>query len=285
MIETASIDMTGLHRLTDGLRWALIGAGRDGDAANIVADESSKLAMECADRVAKKDLAKEERKMKSDVRRAFLAGPEEAFPVAKRGGHNGITWLYAGENFLAGTATEDLRPDLTAAEMLKLKKTLPSRPGLAWPKIGVHGKQSVVKMNRIVVRRSEREKLYELIRSRFGRMKATFARSGFEIAKSIGKTVRVPAWISRHFEDMRLPAGYEIGSNPERPFVEFSSRAPGIEKQHKKIAAAVKVREAKMRKHLDRILTGYANDTKNGGAPRRHATDVDADYELFFGAE
>ena len=268
MIQAASIDLRGLDQMIGGLQNAFIARGRDGDASNILYDEASKLAAECAGLVGGKTLAKGQKKVAKDIGAFFHKGPDKIFEQSKRGGGEGIIWLMAGPNFLAGAVKEDFQPSISVDAMRKSMRNRPRR-GPLWKRNGSHGKQAVMISTRILTSQDRIEALKNKINARLGRMKATFAKSSQAIAKAIGKNVLVPKWIARHFGES-LPSGSALGTNPEQPSVEFFSAAPGVEKQAPLITKAIRRREHKIRSRIDRVLFGYAQDIHHGQMPKRN---------------
>lgn len=270
---TVEIDVSGVAELMRGIQNALVGIGGDGDATKLVRSESRLLAQEISQELGPRTVDKGIRKIKRDVGK-HMAAPMIFQDTSKINGTNDIDWLSAGKNFLTGTAKANnlLSADVdTAYAALRAdQQSKPEGRGLRYGILGKRGRKTVTTIDRLVVSKGVFKALIERLSQRVGRRRATFAETADKLEPDKSKA---PAWVKKHFgtqddRTMLNPAGL---SNAADPVVEFGSSAPGITDAVSAdfIRKAVKVREKKMLKKLDLILSGYAHQANAGKRPTK----------------
>ncbi len=268
----AGVDISGYDRFRRMLINGLVGTGQDGDlVAGVLIPEVRQLSAECGAAVGAKTLAKAERRANADIRERFMAGPETAFPIAQRGGGNGMTWLYAGPDFLVGARNENVRLDLTADQMRGLMKTTPPFTGNSWLRIGKRGKQNVMMMNRLVVKRGERKRLLEIITNRLGLIKAKLSTASHELGYK-----NVPAWIARHYSAVKADGTGIFNFDraaADDVAITFGGKAPGLETNHfitGKLKGVVEHRKQVILAKTEKLLAGYAYNWNTGAVFKPH---------------
>lgn len=265
MIQVKSIDVHGVEFMLNGLKHALIGTGKDGDASKLVADETRLLSMEIAKQMSPKSQAVGERNVKRDVGR-FIASHEDSEDTQFEGSGD-IRWISAGPKFLTGISPDDdWRHADNAAGMTLLQVERNNPRGDRYISLGVRGNQSVRRLNRPVVTPLVKFNLQRILASHIGRLKASWA----ETAEKHGQK-NIPAWIRRHFPTPKNTT--RDFANPESPAIEFGSSSPGIGKFKSQISRALKNREAKLRIRIKQALFGYAHDSKHGKTIHRHVKE------------
>lgn len=267
MNPTVMIDLSGLNGQLLALQDALVGAGQDGDLSTVIKGEGRLLAMEVSTQLGPKEKARGEAKVYQAVKQTFAPGPETVFEASKRngrGGDSGLTWLYAGPDFLVGVPMENLQPGLSATQAREQQRGLNQKvSGNAWTKIGRRGKQAVMKWNRIILNRAAFDRLVRDKNTRVGRMRATFAYAAHLLGQS-----RIPGWISRHFDKVAADGAalYDATKLNDRtaPALAFGSRVPGIENFQEQIDRAVDNRFAKLTVRIAGLIQNYSADWKAG---------------------
>lgn len=270
MIAVQSIDMRGLERLIGDVQGALLAAGEDGDAAQLVKQTGKLLAQDIGRSLSPKSQADQNRRIESDIRSVFRPMPPHIFPEENRGGDSGTTWLYAGPNYIVGVANEDFFPDAQESAVTRLLHT--EKRGKAWSSPGYRRNsiQHTWILDRIVIKRQQYNALRQRVKGRVGRLKASFFKT-FERLGGKG----VPGWISKHFGSIdNISTCHDEGlKSRDFPTLEFGSSAPGISRFVEVVHNAVEVRKHKMVERLKLILSGYARDVSHRIRPRKHAHD------------
>jgi len=267
METLAVIDLSGLNGQLQDLQDALIGAGQDGDLVTIVKDEGRLLAWEISKQLGPQEKSRGEAKVYQDAKRTYAPGPLQAFPQSKRngaGGDSGLSWLYAGPEFLVGAEQENIQPNLTATAMRQAQAANKARiKGKAWLDIGRRGKQAVLKWNRIIVTRGAFDSFVRSKNARVGRMRATFAYAAHMLGQG-----RIPGWISRHFQKVATDgrAIYDASKlqNKVAPSLQFGSGAPGIDNFTEMIENGVERRTHLLSAKIGAIIASYSADWKAG---------------------
>jgi len=262
---TADVDIRGFNRFVSGLQNALIGTGQEGALFDVVKSEVKQLSLEISRELGPRTLAIGEKRISRDIRGTFAPGPVPAFSGRQRGGDKGINWLFAGPTFLIGTKSDDPYPEPGAmTEALRFDLNHGGR-GKKIISLGVRGKQHVRLLNRWVVANERIEQLMRRLALRIGRLRASFALA----AKQLGFD-RVPVWISRHFDAVRLQGigifRYHIEGN-EVKAIEFGSRAPGVvsnERIQRHIHNAIQARRYAVNAKMNAVLGGYTYDWNTG---------------------
>lgn len=262
---TADVDVSQLGFLLNGIRHALIGTGHNGDLTELTKDETRLLAVELSNQVGPSALAKGEAKVQKDVNH-FLVAPYENLIGGQRDG-DGITWISAGPKFLTGVRNVDYFRETANQGMITFlyRQAKEQDRGTKYVSLGKRGAQHVQLINRTVVSRGAREALALELATHVGRQKASF----METAISLGHK-GVPQWVRRHIPSPKAINDQSGLSNAESPSITFGSSSRGISKMGDRVKRAVRNRAAKMKKKLEGILFGYAQDVRSRKHPRKH---------------
>lgn len=163
-----------------------------------------------------------------------------------------MRWLAAGPQFLLGTDAANFQPEMSVEQAANIyfEKTKANKFGPSYVRAGRRGKQHVMKLNRIVIRRGTLRSLQKIITEGFGKLKASFAVGWDEL----GVKGRLPAWVKRHIQKSKSNGRGQVIVNLKstRPSVTIISRANGCtgEKSLAVIKGAVRYRSAAMLKDL-----------------------------------
>ncbi|MDE2099882.1 MAG: hypothetical protein KGL39_21695 [Patescibacteria group bacterium] len=257
--------MSGLSSLINGLRHALIGTGGKGDLAQIVKDESRRLAKEIGQPPTRSQQKKLESKIGMDIGRVFMSPGNNNLEGPSKG--SGVTWLYAGPNFLAG-ATDDrmlagkVSMSGNAAEgILRLSRGKGFTLGPKYIDAGIIKQtgQHAMLSNRFIILKGAIKSLKAKLGARVGSRDASF----MEVAKTLGDN-SIPTKSSKHF-----PTGHSItmvGSlNTDSPTIVFGSDSKGVAGLKRKVEQSIKIREQKIRWRIKRLLSGYADSANLTG--------------------
>jgi hypothetical protein len=263
----SSIELTMFNARIAELQEALVGAGEDGDLSTSIKGEGRLLAWEISTELGPRKKENGEHKVYLDAKKTFFPEPTKTFPENKRngkGGDSGLSWLYAGPDFIVGVPQENFQMGISESAMRDQHKSLAEKvSGKAWSKIGKRGKQSVMKLNRIIVKREAFNRFIKSKQTRVGRMRATFAYAAY----MLGQT-RIPAWVSRHFDKVSADgrAIYDQSKLNDKvsPSLTFGSGAPGIENFEPMIESAVETRLHKLTAKIQDIIHGYSKDWMAG---------------------
>ena len=174
------------------------------------------------------------------------------FTGRKTGTQEDFQWLFAyqkGESsFLVGADSQDIIGDKSADLRPILYDQQNRLRGVKWQDLGERtiktpglrerhkpwrGRQHAIKINRKIVSRAAYERLVRVIQKQLGQLRASFART----AEAFNARKRIQGWVSSQigetvwngksiFNDAGL-------NHPTEPFVEFGSRAKGVESNPK----------------------------------------------------
>jgi hypothetical protein len=252
------IDLSGVGRLISGISNALIGTGGKGDLADVVVDETRLLAQECGSAPTKSQRSRIDRSIGGDIGKVFMRKPAKPF-TGKKKGSGDITWLYAGPGFLVGANKDRIMSGSQPSAMKPILRTahnrLPRQKFLDAGRIE-GGSQHAMLVQRFLAPVSAIKKLARELKKRVGKRDASFA----ETSEKLGG--KVPAGSANHF-----PTGKNI-TDPhiigDSPSITFGSKAVGVSGLAPKVQKSVKVREKKMARKLNLILTGYARQNSSG---------------------
>ena len=261
---TMTADLTGLNHSMSELV-AVLGK----DSRELVRVESGQMAWRIAQQFGPKTASGGTKRIEKDIRRHLTIKPVRENIKSIHQGTGDIKWLYAGHDFVAGIQRENDMKSAAAAEAMRVYyKEKAKAPVNAWSKVGTRGKQNVMISNRVRVSRAAFAEVLRAIKANVGQAKSSFA---FTTAKTTNK--RIPTWISRHFPtSARGKALFTDGTKTgSMPFVEFGSRAKGVESNPRMIAAiqsGVNQTVAILRTKVEKLLNGYAYDFKTGAVFR-----------------
>jgi hypothetical protein len=250
------------------------------DAAELLCDETARLAEECAKQLSLRSVRKKGG-LDKDIRSVFAPMPKHLLPEKNRNG-KGMTWISAGPESVVGVKPWRFHDTDSAQDMMKLfyksKGTLPEERKV---ELGVHGeshlynykakkyfgKQRVYELQRVVVRKSALREFRNNLRARYGRLEASFAKTAKLLRGSTSRLVK--AYIAKHLNGEALPNITDLTglANKISPRMEFGSFAPGVEGFEGEIQDACDVRVEKMEKRGQRILNAYAKQISAGQIP------------------
>ena len=286
MSET-TYDMRELTGLISSLWFAIAGSGAEhGDMQSILKTEAGQLAWEISEQIGPKTLAEGNRKLEKDMRRTFFplsagwdpaqASENATNPADRQGKTAGILWLFgykskkSGGYFLVGAHTRDIVGNGTNLKPILYGDN--SRRGAAWGRVGGRGHQGVIILNRKIVTPGAYASLAASIRKQFGQMRASFARTAMELVPK----KRIPAWVAAQIQ-ASVANGKSLfnitGLNhPTEPFIEFGSRARGVESNPKiaeKIHNSTKARMKIVADKLKNVIDGYKYQWDTGQCYRQ----------------
>lgn len=203
---------------------------------------------------APRNLARAKKLAEREVKQVFRAAPPQVFVGDKRG-HGRMVWLYAHPRALTGVATEDFQTGIGPDEMKEAFYLQKFKRGIAWRESGTRGKQHVLWLNRIVVRRMAA--FIKKLRDRFGLLKASWA-VGWDVLNVAG---RLPDWVRKHVRSGEARGVLVNGlANAERPFLNMISTANGVERRASLVAIRLAVRRRQVA--MLRDIRYYLDGTK-----------------------
>lgn len=219
----------------------------------VVKDQAGLLMAELVRQEGPKDLATLERNIDRDVKKKFATMPAGALTASHRQG-KGFVWLLASPYSLTGVKPERFKLEANADSLKKLYYT-EELAKQKYSKIGRRGKQAVVELNRIVVRKGVLQQFKKLLKSAGGKLKASWALAWPTLQP---KGRRPPKWVMRHVGG-KAKGGFINGLGfPGKATFTLISRATGVEQPHSKIAVnkALTTRFHKMSADIKLYLKG-----------------------------
>lgn len=270
----ATIDQRGLDSVLNSVRDALVGTG--GDASNITKDESRLLALGIMNVAQPKDKKKTAARIDSSIRQRFANLNEQYFPTGKVDS-DGIAWYRSDSRFLYGVS-EDLDMRKSSADRLLdiyyqakvvggktrlVKDFNPPRPS---------GQKKAI-LAKVLTSKASMNRLVAMAKLAIGKLPASWLAT----ARQISPSANAPEWIARHLKGSKTTKSITdlTGlSNANNPSVTFGSSAKGVGRFGRSVQFAVNLRAKKLAYRLDLILSGYAEDVKNGIKAQRHANKV-----------
>lgn len=287
---TFSQDATRLTQQVSTLKAWLMGTGAtDGQCKDMLKTEAGLLAWEISEQLGPRTLPEGKEKVEKDVSRVFfpLSDKVPFFTGRKTGTQADFQWLFAygggggKPSFLVGADSADIIGDRSADLRKILYDPAKQNRGERWRDLGERtintrglrerhkpwrGAQHAIKINRVVVSTAAYKRLIKSIQDALGQLRASFART----AEALNARKRIPAWITKQigetvwngksiFNDAGL-------NHPTEPFIEFGSRAKGVESNPvivEKIHAAFRARSFILQKKIKDLARGarYVWDT------------------------
>jgi hypothetical protein len=178
-----------------------------------------------------------------------------------------FTWLYASTFAVVGINDEDNQTSASASDALEMlrgsQKAVPR--GTKYVEIGTRGKQHLMRLNRTRVSRSAFAGARHAIADRFGKSKAAWAATAMEYLSR-----KFPQWIVNQVANVRANGKHvlnDAGLQNESPFIEFGSRAKGVE-SNPAIAAAInsgiRGSQETLKAKIQKLLAGYTYNWNTG---------------------
>lgn len=212
---------------------------------------------EISDAEPPKSLARAKDRANKQVSRAFYKKPSDTFlNGSTKQGHGDTAWLYAGgkgdSNFVVGIDRNNLQAKETLKDVLDVLKT--RQRGAAWEtrtnERGTHVK--IVK--KPMLTKTMFNKAVKWVQDRFGRLKASWAKSAAEN----GCGFEVPAFVQRHVHDAKGRGVVQLDQNNAVKSLTFISSADGVQSEAswKAIRGGIHGRAKKMAVDVKNILNG-----------------------------
>jgi hypothetical protein len=255
----------------------LVGAGGNGDLQTIVKNVGADLAMTISNSLGPKSKQKGESYIRRDAKSVFMDRPSQVIQEPKRGLKDMI-WFMATPKNVLGVEKQNWQMSIGVGGMQTVMRTTRksfrvgvsssvSRVG-ARPfatKLGTRGRQSVRRVERIVVQRGNVGDYVEAIsKNRVGRLRATFAYT----ASMLGKT-RISPWIKDKFASVSSDGAAifdqsKLNDNVA-PSLSFGGSAPGlIENFEGMVLEAIDRAADQLYQVTSAIIHGYAKDYESG---------------------
>lgn len=289
---TAEYDLSKLVKQISGLNGALLGAGAtDGDLQNLLRVEAGQLHADIAKSLGPKTKAKADERVLKDVKGVFFPiFPEvTVFGGDQRGHSADFQWLFAskkGPGYVVGADSEDIMPGLSAESMGEIYYRANHLRGRAWHDLGEqshvtqnksgslrqHYKasrtgQHAMKINRIIVQKSNFDALVKIIQKKSGELRASF----YAVARHYAPKVVVPGWIEPKMETVlaKGKAAYRDTLTPDNPqaFIESTFKAPGLSSNpriQRVIQGAMDHRAKIVFAKLKKVISGYKYSFETG---------------------
>lgn len=270
---TSTIDTRGLDFMLNGVKNALVGTG--GDVSELTKDESRLLALGIMKVAQPKDRRVTAARIAGSMWLKFGDLGESYSPKGKTGA-DGVEWYRSSSKFLYGVAEDK---DMRGA-------SIDSLAGIYYQaRKGDDGKTRVVSdfnpprpsgqkkavLQKVSIDKKDKARLYRFLVTAIGKLPASWLAT----AKQIDGSAAAPKWISRHLKggNKTTKSITDLSglNNVEHPSTTFGSKARGVNRFGRAVQFAVNLREKKMAWRLKLILSGYAQDVKNGIAVHRHA--------------
>jgi len=266
---TATIDQRGLDFMLNGVKNALVGTG--GDVSELCKDESRLLALGIMKVAQPKDRKKTSQRIESSIRSKFDSLYESFMPKGKTD-ENGIEWYRSDHNFLYGVGEDKVENSVDRlTEIYYQAKNINGKTRLVYDfnPARPSGQRKAV-LQKVTAKKSVINKVVAQAKLAIGKLPASW----YATAKQIDNAASAPQWISRHIKGNTTTKSITDLSglrNLDHPSAAFGSKAKGVGKFSRAVQFAVNLREKKLAWRLKLILSGYAQDVKNGIAAQRRA--------------
>lgn len=262
MDHDLTMDDSKFQRRLDELHAALVGAGKDGDAATIIEDEARKFLQTVINVTPPRSQAQGEAAVQSDVKAIFFPARFEFLDHIQHAFGDGVVrqWLTNAndEKYLLDWQNVKISPN---GEGMSEYHELQRNPETG--RVLKHGD----KENRaqgLWMARDAMAVSYDAFKffllkekSRVGMEKSGWAPA----YEAVGG--KLPEWIERH--EGRNLGGVENNLNRVgSPMIRVFNHAPGITAQFRILRAAFKTRRSAIEKRIRLIVSGYAKDIAAG---------------------
>ena len=287
MHPTATVDATRFNDQIARVHSALIGAGKMGDAATVVEDETRRFLKQVMRFTPPKSLAQGRKAVARDIRRAmtpvdpeFFTNPELKHRIRAILSQGYDTVTTTRTNFGSIKPSERQKAARTSA-FVALSGLIGNANG--WKKWKVrHFDRSLhtkARDNRGRVNRTKRvfvmeagahKKYVREVQSRVGLMKSGWAPA----LRSVGGAGEIPSWVARH---TRNPGFVVNNLGNSSPSVTVGNVAKGVGQIQHFVRGALNARVNAMRRNIRLILSDYSKDVAQGMRVTRKARRTGGD--------
>lgn len=251
------LDLSRFTAAMTSLRDALLGAGQDSLASDIVESEARRLVKQVVKLTPPKSQVQGQRTIEKELG-SFIAEVNDGF-LSEIGSRYGTTNIDVQLSHPTRGGVERLvwgRIDPTGEQLPRLHRAARNKRGKV-PRVGGYVKG--VWRARVVVPYGIKKPYIEKVKARVGRFKASWGAS----AVVLGLTVS--PWIRRHIAGNPKAVIADKGTlRGDFPFVKFGSRAPGVDRQTELVRSAIRTRTKTMRRRIVLILSNYSKSVKAG---------------------
>lgn len=256
-----------LNKRIDELRSTLIGQGRMGDAAQVIANESRLAVKQIIALTPPRSKAQGEAAIERDLEKIFTPVSDELLNViGSTHGLNSIdAWITTADDKPKHLNWRHIDPTGSGMESFhKANRNRRGRTRNLKPKMqGIWAAPYVVSF--------EDFKAYlAKVQARVGRRKAAWAKS----LKALGGTVA--GWIDRHTSTADGRTDNRL-NDQFRPSIAMASSAPGVADDKRIIDAVMKIRANAITKKIKSIIDGYSQDMAAGRSITRKEQPLMAD--------
>ncbi len=236
------VDTSVLDHKLDQLRSALVGAGRPGDAATILQDESRKLVKQVMGITPPKSLAQGRAAVERDIHRAETPFSTEGYKGKLKDRLDKLA--AAGDVAAINAILKNIKGRSANWRVMNFSRELHQTAR------GSRGRVISVK-NIFVLQVRELAKYVKSIQARVGLRK-----SGWLPALTV-LGGRAPAWVARHVSNAPGTAALQLTGM--MPGITISSHAAGVGEDRRLIQYAVNVRAKAMASRARMLVKDYAN--------------------------
>jgi hypothetical protein len=237
---TCRVDTSVLDAKLDQLRGALIGAGRPGDAATILADESRKLTKQIMGFTPPKNLAQGRVAVARDIHRAETPFSTEGYPSRLKARLDKLA--AAGDIIGINAILKNLRSKAGNWRVANFSKELHQNARGSRGRVHTAKKLFVLQVRELAKYVAEIQKRVGLRKS--GWLPALIALGG-----------KAPSWVARHVGN--APGRASVQLTGTSPGITMSSHAAGVGDDRRLIQSAVNVRAKAMASRARMLLSDY----------------------------
>ncbi len=235
------------------------------NSRTVVAKETGELIKTLVRLSPPTSLAKAKQKSEKDIRGVFRPMPDEIFTGHKADGK--LHWLYASPKALLGVEKKDFKPDLDVLAAARILGNDRGTRGKAYEELGeresnsgTYTHQNVMRLNRTVISKGTFKRLVAEIKSRFGRLRASWLVSVARGPIKLSGANLPPAWVTKHVDGAK--GNYVDGLGvPNFPRFTIISTATGVGKPSMAniIKAALMIRAKAMQVNATLFMKGRKN--------------------------
>lgn len=260
---TVEYDISGLVDKTSKMIGALFGNGSTiGECQKALMVETGQLAGRMGDAAGPSTISGGMKAIDKEIKGHLSIIPEINLTDDQQySSHGDFTWLYASPNALVGINDEDNFTKAGNEESLNVflsSRKLQPR-GNSYVEIGKRGKQRLMRINRVAVKRSQFNYVRKAMSDRVGQLRAAF----YRIAKRYVPSKRVPGWVAKKFEAVEANGKSTLNESGLREgvesFIEFAIRSPGVvsnEILSSKFQGAIRGAQESIASKLNKIAKG-----------------------------
>lgn len=243
------VDENSLRRLEENIR--MLSSAGAGAMQDLVREQARLFQFDVVRNLPPHNRQRSRQLAASDVKRAFYLLPARGTEGPRSGKNSPILWVGVSRNALVGVRRDMVLRTYDLNRLLPaFRQSMARRPQ---PVIQQRGRQKVIIHQKPAITEHGARRLVNFLYSRFGRLKASFAKGWHELQKSR----RLPEWVGRH---VRTAKGVtEIADDPSGGSITFRSWAWGNAHPHamRAIRAALMARIGATRARVRDLLSGY----------------------------